>query len=80
MKKSTPFQNIQIHIHTKDNRSFLRSWKPEKFGDDLTTFRPSVVKVNSEKTAVNTFEVGEAGLSVRSVVPVLIQIKIMWVL
>jgi len=70
MKKSTPFQNIQIHIHTKDNHSFLRSWKPEKFGDDLTTFRPSVVKVNSEKTAVNTFEVGEAGLSVRSVVPV----------
>ena len=27
MKKSTPFQNIQIHLHTKDNHSFLRSWK-----------------------------------------------------
>jgi len=27
MKKSTPFQNIQIHIHTKNNHSFLRSWK-----------------------------------------------------
>ncbi len=70
MKKSTPFQNIQIHIHTKDNHSFLRSWKPEKFGDDLSSFRPSVVKVNSEKTAVNTFEVGDAGLSIRSVVPI----------
>ena len=70
MKKSTPFQNIQIHLHSKDNRSFLRSWKPEKFGDDLSTFRASVVKVNSEKIAINTFEVGEAGLSVRSVVPV----------
>ena len=70
MKKSTPFQNIQIHIHTKDNRSFLRSWKAEKFGDDLTSFRASVVKVNSEKIAVNTFEVGDAGLSVRSVVPI----------
>ncbi|MDD2887829.1 MAG: methyl-accepting chemotaxis protein [Aliarcobacter sp.] len=70
MKKSTPFQNIQIHIHTKDNHSFLRSWKPEKFGDDLSSFRASVVKVNSEKTAVNTFEVGDAGLSIRSVVPI----------
>lgn len=70
MKKSTPFQNIQIHIHTKDNHSFLRSWKTEKFGDDLSSFRASVVKVNSEKVAINTFEVGEAGLSVRSVVPV----------
>ena len=70
MKKSTPFQNIQIHIHTKDNHSFLRSWKPEKFGDDLSSFRASVVKVNKEKVAVNTFEVGEAGLSIRSVVPI----------
>ena len=70
MKKSTPFQNIQIHIHTKDNHSFLRSWKSEKFGDDLSSFRASVVKVNKEKVAVNTFEVGEAGLSIRSVVPI----------
>ena len=70
MKKSTPFQNVQIHIHTKDNHSFLRSWKTEKFGDDLSSFRASVVKVNKEKVAVNTFEVGEAGLSIRSVVPI----------
>ena len=62
MKKSTPFQNIQIHLHTKDNHSFLRSWKTDKFGDDLSSFRASVVKVNSERKAINTFEVGEAGL------------------
>ena len=70
MKKSTPFQNIQIHLHTKDNHSFLRSWKTDKFGDDLSSFRASVVKVNSEEKAINTFEVGEAGLSIRSVVPI----------
>ena len=70
MKKSTPFQNIQIHLHTKDNHSFLRSWKVDKNGDDLSSFRPSVVKVNGEKVAVNTFEVGDAGLGIRSVVPI----------
>lgn len=70
MKKSTPFKNIEVHIHTKENRSFLRSWKVDKFGDDLSSFRDSVVKVNSTKEAVNTFEVGKAGLSIRSVVPV----------
>ena len=70
MKKSTPFQNIQIHLHTKDNHSFLRSWKADKFGDDLSSFRASVVKVNSEKVAINTFEVGDAGLGIRSVVPI----------
>jgi methyl-accepting chemotaxis protein len=70
MKKSTPFNNIEVHIHTKDSHSFLRSWKTDKFGDDLSAFRASVVKVNSSKEAVNTFEVGKAGLSIRSVVPV----------
>ncbi|MDN5066269.1 methyl-accepting chemotaxis protein, partial [Aliarcobacter butzleri] len=70
MKESTPFQNIQIHLHTKDNRSFFRSWQADKFGDDLSPFRPSVVKVNAEKKAVNGFEIGKDGLSLRAVVPI----------
>jgi len=73
MKSNTPFKNIKVHIHTKDNHSFLRSWKPNKFGDDLSSFRKSVVKVNSTKKAINTFEVGKAGLSIRSVVPIFSQ-------
>ncbi|RBQ30704.1 chemotaxis protein [Arcobacter sp. FW59] len=70
MKESAPFQNIQIHLHTKDNKSFLRSWKPADFGDDLSSFRASVVKVNSQKKAINGFEIGNDGLSIRSVVPI----------
>ena len=38
MKKSTPFNNVEVHIHTKDSHSFLRSWKTDKFGDDLSAF------------------------------------------
>ncbi|KAB7887287.1 methyl-accepting chemotaxis protein [Poseidonibacter ostreae] len=70
MKTHTPFKNIKVHIHTKDNKSFLRSWKDKKFGDDLSSFRSSVVKVNKTVNSVNTFEVGKAGLSIRSVVPI----------
>ncbi len=70
MKKSTPFKNIKVHVHTKDNHSFVRAWKLNKFGDDLSSFRHSVVKVNSTQTVVNTFEMGKAGLSLRAVVPV----------
>ena len=25
MKKSTPFKNIKVHVHTKDNHSFVRA-------------------------------------------------------
>ena len=71
MKASTEFKNIQIHMHTKDNKSFLRAWKPEKYGDDLSSFRHSIVKANKEKVAVNTFELGKAGLSIRSVLPII---------
>jgi methyl-accepting chemotaxis protein len=69
-KDNTQFQNVKIHLHTKDNKSFLRNWKPNKFGDDLSSFRASVVKVNNMLQPVNTLEVGKAGLSVRSVVPI----------
>ena len=70
LKASTPFKNVKVHVHTKDNKSFVRIWKLEKFGDDLSSFRHSIVKVNQTKNAVNTFELGKAGLSLRSVVPV----------
>ncbi len=70
MKASTPFKNIKVHVHTKDNKSFVRAWKVNKFGDDLSGFRHSVVQVNKTVKAVNTFEVGKAGLSLRSVVPI----------
>ncbi|RXJ93637.1 chemotaxis protein [Malaciobacter molluscorum] len=71
MKNNTPFKNIKVHIHTKDNHSFLRSWKLDKFGDDLSSFRKSVVSVNKNLKSINTFEVGKAGLSIRSVVPII---------
>jgi methyl-accepting chemotaxis protein len=70
MKENTPFQNIKVHVHTKDNKSFLRSWMLQKYGDDLSSFRGSIVEVNATKKAINTFESGVAGLSIRSVVPI----------
>jgi methyl-accepting chemotaxis protein len=70
-KNHTDFKNIKVHIHTKQNRSFLRNWKPAKYGDDLSSFRASVVEVNRTQRPVNGFEIGKAGLSLRSVVPVI---------
>ncbi len=70
MKEYTPFKNIKVHIHTKDNKSFVRGWKLDKYGDDLSSFRDSVVKVNQTIKPINTMELGKAGLSLRSVVPI----------
>jgi methyl-accepting chemotaxis protein len=61
---------IKVHIHTKDNHSFLRHWKPTKFGDDLSGFRATVVEVNKNHKSLKAIETGRAGLVIRGLAPV----------
>lgn len=66
---NTSFKNIKIHIHTPENRSFLRAWKPNKHGDDLSSFRFGIDKVIQTKKAIAVLELGRAGLAVRGIAP-----------
>lgn len=66
----TENKNVQIHIHTKDIKSFVRQWSPEKFGDDLSGFRPSIKKVKETKAPMYAIEMGVAGMSARGLAPV----------
>jgi methyl-accepting chemotaxis protein len=68
-KSKTKFKNIKVHIHTKDNKSFYRNWT-NKRGDDIS-WRHSISTVNKKLVEVSTFEVGRAGLSIKSVVPLI---------
>lgn len=70
-KENTKFGNIKIHVHDKDVHSFLRVWKPEKFGDDLSSFRKSIVAVKETKKALVAMEVGNAGMELRGIAPVI---------
>lgn len=60
----------QFQFHTPPATAFLRLHKPEKFGDDLSGFRATVVETNAAKTPVSGLESGRAGLGIRGVVPV----------
>jgi methyl-accepting chemotaxis protein len=68
-KRDGVFKGLKIHVQTKDNKSFIRSWKKKKFGDDLSSFRKGVVEVNRSNSVVNTFVVGRFGLLLKSIVP-----------
>lgn len=70
-KKSTKIKNMKIHIHTADVKAFLRNWKPNKYGDDLSGFRKTIMKVKETHKPVFDFEVGRIGLTLRSIVPVM---------
>ncbi len=64
----------QLHFHLKDNESFLRFHRPERFGDDLTGIRQTVEWVNTNQSRIDGFEEGRIYNGFRYVFP-LSQIK-----
>lgn len=69
-KQKTNIQNLKIHIHTADIKSFIRHWKLDKYGDDLSGFRKTIVKVHDTKESVFAFEIGRIGLTLRTLLPI----------
>lgn len=59
----------QFQFHLPNATSFFRVHSPEEFGDDLSSFRHTVVKANNEQTIVEGLEGGVAGVGFRYVVP-----------
>jgi len=60
----------QFQFHLAPATSFLRVHKPGEFGDDLSSFRFTVVEVNATGKPISGLERGVAGLGMRGVVPV----------
>ncbi|CAA7618889.1 Methyl-accepting chemotaxis protein [Candidatus Terasakiella magnetica] len=59
----------QLQFHTPPAISFLRAHQPAKFGDDLSSFRQTVVQTNATKASTHGLEYGVAGLGVRGLMP-----------
>lgn len=64
------FDVPQYQFHLPPATSFLRLHSLDKYGDDLSSFRFTVLAANAEKRAVSGPELGRGGLGVRGVVPV----------
>lgn len=60
----------QFQFHLPPATSFLRAHKPAKFGDDLSSFRATVIATNQDKKRVQGLEKGVAGLGIRGLSPV----------
>lgn len=67
---SRDFNVRQFQFHLPPATSFLRVHKPEKYGDDLSSFRSTVVDANSNKQVVSGLEKGVAGLGIRGIAPI----------
>lgn len=65
----------QAQFHLPPATSFLRLHKLGKFGDDLSSFRGTVLAVNKTQLPVKGLEKGKGGYGIRGVVPVFYQSK-----
>ncbi|KIL96852.1 Methyl-accepting chemotaxis protein [Paramagnetospirillum magnetotacticum MS-1] len=64
-----PFGVEQFQFHTPPATSFLRVNSPAKFGDDLSSFRQTVVQTNATQQPNSGLEFGVTGLGVRGLMP-----------
>ena len=60
----------QFQFHLPPATSFLRVHGPEKFGDDLSDIRQTVIETNRNRAPISGLERGVYGLGIRSLVPV----------
>ncbi|MFB2652627.1 methyl-accepting chemotaxis protein [Shewanella seohaensis] len=63
------FSVQQFQFHTPPATSFLRLHRPEKYGDDLTAIRKTIVETNTKKQPLSGLEYGVEGLGIRGLVP-----------
>lgn len=71
LKKQYAVRQFQFHLPPAT--SFLRAHKEKKFGDDLSSFRKTILATNSTKKPVKGLEKGVAGLGIRGINPVFYQ-------
>jgi len=60
----------QVHFYLPNNISFLRMYQPDKYGDDTSQFKQSIVLTNKQKKFHEGFEACEDMLGLRFVYPI----------
>ncbi|MCD4833597.1 MAG: methyl-accepting chemotaxis protein [Bacteroidales bacterium] len=66
---------LRIHFHKKPAQSVWRIWREKgegDGGDDLSSFRNSVLQISKTNKPVYGIEVGKGGLVIRGIVPIFV--------
>ncbi|HPG31320.1 MAG TPA: methyl-accepting chemotaxis protein, partial [bacterium] len=70
LENTAGYKPAQIHFHLPPAKSFFRSWTSKNTGEDLSSFRETILKANNENKTVEGVEVGRGGLVIRGIVPI----------
>ena len=73
IKKDTGASAVNVHFHYPPAKSLLRTWRQKgkkDGGDDLASFRSTILQVSKTKKPVLGIEVGRGGFVVRGLAPI----------
>jgi anti-sigma regulatory factor (Ser/Thr protein kinase) len=69
IKNYTNIKNIQVQVHTKDLKVFVRSWEDKDSGLSLESFRKGLVKVKETKEPFVSNELGKR-FNIKAISPI----------
>ena len=70
IRSSLGYSQLKIHFHKMGALSFLREWNGTG-GDELASFRGSVLHVQENAVPLRCVELGKGGLAIRGIAPVM---------
>lgn len=59
-----------MHFHQSDGSALLRMHAPNKYGDNVSTFRPMIASISANHKVIHGFEAGIHNLAYRSIIPI----------
>lgn len=68
-RENTNFKNVQVHIIDREQRSFMKSWDPERYGEALD-HSAAYATVLRTGAAMVTMEAAPKGLRMKGLVPI----------
>lgn len=69
IKHYLQIENLEVQLHTKDAKAYVRSWDFEDYGDDLSTFRKGISLLQQTKMPLVAIELGKR-LNIKALCPI----------
>ena len=69
IKQYLQIENLEVQLHTKDAKAYVRSWDFEDYGDDLSSFRKGITLLQQTKMPLVAIELGKR-LNIKALCPI----------
>jgi len=70
MARYTELNQLRVHFHLPPAKSLVRLWN-DKGGDDLQSFRETIIHVYETQKPLQAIELGKGGFALRGIVPII---------